>query len=198
MRGVILVGTPNQGSEWARLRLWLELHDQLLDARDRRYSLFAALRDGTDEAKIDLRPGSDFLKALNARAWPESVPIRLIGGVMLEPSPTIADGVAAITKELPFAELESMLASWWSEIGEGLGDGVVSLNSLGLPEAPPPILVQASHRGMLMRFLPNDREPPAIAPILGILNEWSDPNERSDPRKTFEQPGRSLPEGTVD
>lgn len=172
--GIILIGTPNQGSEWARLRIWLELRDQLLDEGDRRFSLFAALRDGTGEAKIDLRPGSNYLKELNATAWPESVPIKIIGGVLLESQPTMSNSIKEIAKELSSTELKEMLTSWWLEIGEGLGDGVVSLTSLSLPNAPSPILVQASHRGMLLRFLQNERQPPAIAPILSILDEWSD------------------------
>ncbi|WP_295406092.1 alpha/beta hydrolase [uncultured Thiocystis sp.] len=195
VRGAILVGTPNHGSDWARLRIWLELRDQWIEEGDRRFSLFAALRDGTGEAKIDLRPGSDYLTALNATAWPEVVPIRLIGGVLLESPPWMSNSVTAIAKELPAADLKDRFASWWSDIGEGLGDGVVSLTSLDLPEAPPPILVPASHRGLLMRFLPNAPQPPAIAPILSILDEWSERRETSvqpapsanrqgDPRET--------------
>ena len=37
--GVILVGTPNRGSEWARLRVWLELRDQFPTGQGRRFSL---------------------------------------------------------------------------------------------------------------------------------------------------------------
>ena len=60
----LLIATPNQGSEWARLRVWLELRDHLAGDEQRRFSLFAALRDGTGAAKIDLRPGSRFLTEL--------------------------------------------------------------------------------------------------------------------------------------
>jgi pimeloyl-ACP methyl ester carboxylesterase len=179
VRGAILVGTPNQGSEWARLRIWLELREQLLHERDRRFSLFAALRDGTGAAKIDLRPGSDYLNALNALAWPTSVPIRLIGGTLLEPPPAMTESLATIGSEAPSVELKEMLTAWWSGIGENLGDGVVTLTSLSLPQAPPPILVQASHRGLLLRRLLDDPEPPAIAPILRTLDEWSDHQETS-------------------
>ncbi len=177
VRGVILVGTPNQGSEWARLRLWLELRDQIFNEGERRFALFAALRDGTGEAKIDLRPGSDALKALNAMAWPKSVPVRVIGGVMLDSPAPMTDSIALIAQELHADDLKETLNAWWSEIGKGLSDGVVSVNALSLTDAPPPILVQASHRGMLARVQSNDPEPVAIAPILRILNEWRhDPN----------------------
>ena len=92
--GVILVGTPNRGSDWARLRVWLELRDHFPTGQGRRFSLFAALRDGTGEAKIDLRPGSDFLDALNARPWPGGVPIRAIAGRLLAPPADLAAGPA--------------------------------------------------------------------------------------------------------
>ena len=174
VRGVILVGTPNHGSEWARLRIWMELRDQFSTAAQRRFSLFAALRDGAGEAKIDLRPGSEFLEDLNARPWPASVPILSIGGQLMTPPTDLSAGLLAACAETGSAELERRLHAWWTGIGNGLGDGVVTLDSLRLPGAPPPIIVHASHRGMLHRLLPGDSEPPAIAPILATLNGWRD------------------------
>ena len=173
VRGVILVGTPNQGSEWARLRIWLELRDHMAAGPERRFSLFAGLRDGIGEAKIDLRPGSAFLEELNARPWPEGVPIRLIGGLLTEPPESMAESLEAISAELGSTDLAEVLEDWWSSLGEGLGDGVVPLASLRIPGAPPPVLVQASHRGMLARLFPNDPEPEAIPHIVAILKGWS-------------------------
>ncbi len=177
VRGVILVGTPNQGSEWARLRIWLELRDHLAAGPERRFSLFAGLRDGTGEAKIDLRPGSAFLEDVNTRPWPESVPIRLIGGLLTEPPASMAESLDAISAELGSTDLapdlSEVLEDWWSSLGEGLGDGVVPLASLRIRGAPPPVLVRASHRGMLARLFPNDPEPEAIPHIVAILEEWS-------------------------
>lgn len=145
VQGVILAGTPNQGSEWARLRVWLELRDQWAGGRRWGYSPLAGLHDGTGAAKVDLRPGSSFLDDLNQRAWPEEVPLRIIGGMLLPSTPA-------------------------------LGDGVVATDSLPAPGAPPPTLVEASHRGMLARLLESDPEPPAIAVILGLLEQM----DRSD------------------
>ena len=170
--GVILVGTPNRGSEWARLRVWLELRDQFPTGAGRRFSLFAALRDGTGEAKVDLRPGSDFLQELNARPWPDSVPILAIAGQLLDQPAGLTAGLDAASAECKSGALRRRLAAWWSGIGAGLGDGVVALDSARLPGGPPPLVVNASHRGMLVRLLPGDPEPPAIAPILETLHEW--------------------------
>jgi pimeloyl-ACP methyl ester carboxylesterase len=140
VRGVILAGTPNQGSEWARLRVWLELRDQWAAGRQWGFSPFAGWHDGTGAAKVDLRPGSRFLDELNERAWPQEVPISIIGGLLLPSTPA-------------------------------LGDGVVATESLVAPGAAPPILVEASHRGMLARLLESEPEPPAIGVILALLEE---------------------------
>jgi pimeloyl-ACP methyl ester carboxylesterase len=170
--GVVLVGTPNRGSDWARLRVWLELRDHFPNSAGRRFSLFAALRDGAGEAKIDLRPDSDFLRGLNARPWPEGVPVLAIAGRLVAPPAGLADGLAAAAAETGSAALARALSGWWSTVGEDLGDGVVSLASAGVPGGPPPLIVEASHRGMLARLLPGDAEPPAIEPILTVLRDW--------------------------
>jgi pimeloyl-ACP methyl ester carboxylesterase len=170
--GVILVGTPNQGSEWARLRVWLELREQFPTGQGRRFSLFAALRDGTGEAKIDLRPGSDFLLELNARPWPDRVPLVAIAGLLMSPPQDLSAGLDAASAEAGSEDLGRDLAAWWSSIGDGLGDGVVALESARLSGGPPPLVLNASHRGMLVRLLPGDPEPPAIAPILATLRQW--------------------------
>jgi len=148
VQGVILAGTPNQGSDWARLRVWLELRDQWAAGRQSGFSPLGGLRDGTGAAKIDLVPGSAFLEQLNARPWPVTVPIGIIGGVLLESTPI-------------------------------LGDGVVAAESLAVSGAPEPILVTASHRGMLARVFASDPEPPAIPHIMALLDAWRGQASRS-------------------
>ncbi len=172
VRGAVMVGTPNHGSEWARLRVWLELRNLVSTLQERRFSLFASLRDGTGAAKIDLRPGSAFLADLNAREWPEPVPVRIIGGLISEPTEDMIEGFAALSSELGGEAFPQALQEWWYELGGNLGDGVVPVASLALPEAPPPVIVNASHRGMLTRTPLEDDEPPAIAEILAVLDEW--------------------------
>jgi len=170
--GVILLGTPNLGSEWARLRVWLELRDQFPNRQGRRFSLFAGLRDGAGEAKIDLRPGSDFLRGLNARPWPEDVPILAIAGRLLAPQPGLEQGLEAASAEAGSPELGQRLQDWWSDLGDKLGDGVVTIDSARVPGQPPPLVVNASHRGMVVRIFPGDPEPPAIPLILTTLHGW--------------------------
>lgn len=188
--GVILAGTPNQGSEWARLRVWLELRDLLPTVPGRRYSLFAALRDGTGAAKVDLRPGSDFLQGLNARPWPDALPLRLIGGRLVAPPPGLMAGLDAAVAETGSQELRERIEAWWSGIEDGMGDGAVSLESLRLPGGPEPVIVDASHRGMVARLLPGDPEPPAIPVILATLEEWEGAGPRGYDPDQEGRPGR--------
>ncbi len=140
VRSVILVGTPNQGSSWARLRVWLELRDLWAASRRSGFSLLAGLLDGTGAAKIDLRRGSDFLADLNARPWPPAIQVHIIGGLLMTSAPAV-------------------------------GDGVVAADSLTIVGAPAPILIGASHRGMLARYFKTDDEPPAIPVIMNLLQE---------------------------
>ncbi|WP_019625391.1 alpha/beta fold hydrolase [Thioalkalivibrio sp. ALJT] len=171
VEGVILVATPNQGSEWARLRVWLEVREWLADIQEQRFSLFAGLRDGTGAAKIDLRPDSAFLADLNARPWPETIPVRIIGGRLPEPTPAMRDSLAFLDEQVDIEAVAGRIHEWWEQTDEVLGDGVVPVDSLTLDDHPEPLLVEGSHRGLLVPG-PLTDEPPAIAPILDILDQW--------------------------
>jgi pimeloyl-ACP methyl ester carboxylesterase len=178
--GVIMVGTPNGGSDWARLRIWLELREHFEDALQRRFSLFAGLRDGLGEAKIDLRPGSEFLQRLNAQAWPESVPRFIIGARLVEPPEGFIAGLDAAAREVGSDALRDTLHTSFGELGTALGDGAVSVESLRLEGAPEPLILAAAHRTMLRRLFADDPLPSAIAPIIERLEEWS-PHGALDP-----------------
>jgi hypothetical protein len=84
------------------------------------------------------------------------------------------DNLEAAAARFGATELADGFEEWWLGIGDGLGDGVVSIASLTLRDAPAPIVVSASHRGMLVRGVVNsdDDDPPAIAVILETLEEW--------------------------
>ena len=169
--GVILVGTPNAGSPWARLRIWLELRDHFASPAARPRDLAAVLRDGLGEAKIDLRPGGDFLRALNARPWPAGVPIFIVAGRLAN---LVEEQVAQLKAAAIAAGAEDLapyLAHWDAAAGDALGDGLVSLDAARLPGIEP-LVVEATHRGLVRRFFTDSPEPPAIAPILSILRQW--------------------------
>jgi pimeloyl-ACP methyl ester carboxylesterase len=170
--GVLLVGTPSQGSDWARLRMWLELREFFITTEDRRFSLFAALRDGTGAAKVDLHPDSAFLAELNGRDWPQSVPVRIIGGKVPDIPPDLDPRLQAISDDLVPEDIEQAIVARLSDIGESVGDGAVPASSLAFLGGPEPILVPASHRGLLVRRNPSDPEPPAVRYIVESLRAW--------------------------
>ena len=93
---VILVGTPNQGSDWARMRFWLEPRDQLTAIREQRFSMLSGLQDGTGVAQTNLRPGSRFLDNLNTPPCPTEVPLWIIGGLLAPAAPVLGDGVVSV------------------------------------------------------------------------------------------------------
>nr|WP_238375938.1 alpha/beta fold hydrolase [Ectothiorhodospira magna] len=170
--GVILVGTPNQGSEWARLRAWLEVREWLADIPQGQFSLWAGLRDGTGAAKIDLRPDSAFLETLNQRPWPSVMPVQVIGGQIAEPTPAMQRSLDMLSEELGIEDLGERVEAWWSTTGESLGDGVVPVASLAFKGASEPVIVTASHRGLLVRQPFSDQHPPAISLIVHQLQVW--------------------------
>jgi pimeloyl-ACP methyl ester carboxylesterase len=172
---VILVATPNQGSEWARLRIWLEIREMLADIPAGRFSLFAGLRDGTGAAKIDLRPDSRFLVELNERPWPDQIEIRMIGGQLTEPTPAMTASIAQLSSEFGANDLAKRIEELWSQTGEELGDGVVAVDALALPQASETLIVNASHRGLLVTTPLSEDQPPAIEPIVNWLKEWVEP-----------------------
>lgn len=172
--GVIMAGTPNHGSDWARLRIWLELREHFEDARQLRFSLFAGLRDGLGEAKVDLRPDSEFLQALNARPWPASVQRLIIGARVVDAPEWLSAGLDAAADEVGSEPLRRSLHAWFDQLGDRLGDGAVSIDSLTLDDAPEPIIVNALHRTMLRRLNADDPEPPAIPLIVEQMLAWSE------------------------
>ncbi len=170
--GVILIATPNQGSEWARLRSWLELREWVAQIPEGRLSPLAGLRQGTGAAKIDLRPDSRFLTELNERSWPDSVRVKIIGGQLGEPTPEMLGALDRLGEELAVADLRARVKAWWAETGEGIGDGVVPVSSLHFDAAPEPLLFPATHRGLLVEMPLAEGAPPAIAPLLETVRKW--------------------------
>lgn len=158
----LLIGTPNQGSDWARLRVWLELRDLAGSGQVDDFGLFAGLRDGTGAAKVDLRPGSRFLKDLNERRWPEEIPLRVLGGeISIDPEQRTA-GLETLKERTGDTVWSQRFLAWLDDTAARLGDGVVDVDSLPAPGAPPPDIVSATHRGLLKSGPLSDEDPPGI------------------------------------
>ena len=169
VQAAYLVGTPNHGSEWARLRCWMELRDHFPDKGSSDFSLFAALRDGFGVAKIDLRPGSGFLTTLNTRAWPEAVDLRMIAGVVMDDARMQAS-LKALLERAPDESSQEALQRWWEGVSSHLGDGVVTVESVTLEGFAEPVMCVASHRGLIKHTVFESGAPPAVP----VLEEWID------------------------
>lgn len=163
---VITVGTPFDGSPWAGWQPVSELREQVQrwiesdDADPAR--LFTAWHDGLGEAGDALRPGSDYLTDLDARAWPDATRLVCVVGIY---------GPSAVPGTL--AELGATLADF--------GDGVVPAPSAARSGASETLLVPGNHRSILRPIeigawararlgSPPPPQPPAIPLILERLS----------------------------
>ncbi len=146
---LIMVGTPHQGSQLSRFRIFLEIRDQVYQRRHANATWLHGFLDGTGSAGIQLLPGSSFLRGLNQRRLPSQVSSWMIAGRLL---------------------------SFSGGLSDVLGDGLVSMDSglaRGLAQGAESAAmeVSGSHMGMLTKSLKNgSRLPSAIPLILEILS----------------------------
>jgi pimeloyl-ACP methyl ester carboxylesterase len=173
---LIMVGTPNHGSVFARLQFISEIFEQLFKMAEGDYNLLQLFVDGMGEAAEDLYPGSAFLTELNSRQQEAKVPMLVIAGVV---SPWKPDEIMVFMEYAQILMPESIGSSFASLLPplrravQELGDGVVSEQSAALPGVPL-IKVRANHISMIHNLLPGQaRVPPAIPIILETLAEKS-------------------------
>jgi len=133
---LIMVAPPNLGSQLAFLPGGFDLLEHLAKKRDTDVSkLTASLADGLNEARGDLRPGSEFLTELNARPRNPRVAYSIILGNDAALSP---ESVAELTQLLEWAQKKSKtlqiigprfdpIVNDPSEFTRGEGDGVVAV-----------------------------------------------------------------------
>ncbi len=163
VRQLIMVGTPNQGSDLARVRELGEVREQVSRLFTGEVGWLDWIFDGAGEAGLDLIPGSAFLKALNARASPAQVRMLVIAGEIAKPQweqledllREYADGVP-----LPLREARAHI-----------GDGLVSVDSARLAGVPL-IPVTGNHLSIIRNVsATSTRIPPAIPIILQHLSD---------------------------
>lgn len=167
---LILIGTPNAGSPWAKLRALAEIREQVarfLDAPDHdARRLLGYLSDGLGEAGDDLLPGSPFLAELNGRPAPTGVVITVIVGRL---APVRSDDLAWLSeswlvRQLLGGEDAAAVSAGIAELSSELGDGVVPVSSALLPGVSDVVSLEANHRSMLKRVTLVCRPPGAVAP----------------------------------
>jgi len=93
---LIMVGTPNHGSEFVRLRIFTEIRDQLHHLFQEETHWLNCILDGAGEAGIELLPGSLFLTRLNSRPPPDNLKMEVIAGSLIPWSRTIGDGLVSV------------------------------------------------------------------------------------------------------
>ena len=169
---LIMVGTPNHGSELVRFRLMAEFRDQLVHFARGEGSWLRGILDGAGEAKIDLLPGSLFLSELNARPHPEGVDMLSIAGVATPWNEAdVANLVQTLAAENPpgRAPLLDELGAALRSATRGVGDGLVTVDSTRLPGVGQRS-VPGTHLSMIRNVTASsDRIPPAVPVILRWL-----------------------------
>ncbi len=170
---LIMVGTPNHGSQMARVRVFAEMRDQLARLAKGDTNWLGSILDGAGEAKIDLLPGSRFLTELNARPHPAGVNMLIIAGVT---SPwkesDINRWVSDTRRKVPDEQQK-----WIDELGQnmislthGLGDGLVTVESTRLAGVPHRT-VDGTHMSMIRNItIRSQRIPPAVPIIIDQLS----------------------------
>lgn len=165
---LIMVGTPNHGSQMARFRLFGEIRDQLTRLSKGEASWLGGVFDGAGEAKIDLLPGSRFLTGLNGRPHPQGVDMLIIAGIITPWNERdIAQWVDRLRSDSSGDHQEEFgaLAGYITSMTYGLGDGLVTVESTRL-KGVPHRTVSGTHLSMIRNIAAdNPRVPPAV-PII--------------------------------
>jgi hypothetical protein len=168
---LIMVGTPNHGSQMVRFRWFSEVRDHLARWSKGETSWQGAILDGAGEAKIDLLPGSRFLSELNSRPHPD-IDMLIIAGIS---SPWQEDDINGmvddVRKEVPEDQkkLVDDIGNYMISMTHGLGDGLVTVESTRL-DGVPHRTVNGTHLSMIRNITTaNTRIPPAVPIIVDYL-----------------------------
>jgi pimeloyl-ACP methyl ester carboxylesterase len=170
IRQLIMVGTPNHGSDLARFRALSEVREQVSRLFSGEAGWFGWIFDGVGEAGQDLLPGSAFLTRLNARPLPRDTQMFVIAGEI---------------GQSQWDELERLLQEHAGELPqplrqarEQIGDGLVSVTSAHLPGVPM-VRVPGNHLSIIRNVSESStRMPPAIPVILQWLGNGGGASDR--------------------
>jgi pimeloyl-ACP methyl ester carboxylesterase len=166
---LIMVGTPNTGSGWSRLRMLLEIQEHYhLWQHEPKWSPTWMITDGLGEAGRDLRPGSKFLTHLNALPRRDGVKYTIISGDQHPTSRMQAEWLDGAARCIPrgasgwwgFRQTKSGLQSQASKARNRAdrGDGPVAVSRTKLDGVDDVVTVHADH---VRLYIGTDTEPPA-------------------------------------
>ncbi len=165
---LIMVGTPNHGSQLARLRVFTEMRDQIARLIKGDTNWLGSILDGAGEAKIDLLPGSRFLTELNARPHPAGVDMLIIAGVTSPWNESDINRWMNDTRQKVPQESQKwvdMLGKNMIAMTAGLGDGLVTVESTRLAGVPHRT-VDGTHLSMIRNVTTSSRRIPPAVPII--------------------------------
>ena len=140
------------------------------------------MADGRGEAGDDLLPGSVFLRRLNTRPLAAHTHHTIIAGRLSPIGESELRGLAEKIRKLAGRE---GAPSWLREAAEspgagpaisvlaaavnGLGDGLVTIESARLDGVEDFLVIEANHQSLIVNMFQSDRTPPAIPIILDRL-----------------------------
>ena len=149
---VFMVGSPHQGSIWARFQTISEIREQWQRFLKGRFSLYDFLLDGSGIASLDLLPNSSFIENLNSYRWNSSIPVTAIAGKAAPFDSIYFDrSVNKMLKESG-GDLSLPVSQWndsFIRLVNGFGDGVVSIESTHFVGLEDHITVEADHISLL-------------------------------------------------
>ncbi len=178
--GLIMVGTPNHGSEFARFRLFGEIRDQWVNLTEGQGHILRGILDGAGEAKIELLPKSRFLKALNNRPHPKGIQMLIIAGMVSPWDEGDIDRILNYARQSSSAVAQKMakeIEVFLKSMSNGLGDGLVTVESTRL-DGIDHRTVPGTHLSMIRNISKDSsRMPPAVPIIVECLDQMRSRNE---------------------
>ena len=146
VKQLIMIGTPNHGSQLVRFRMVTEIRDQMHHWLRKNAHPLHFLFDGTGAAAVDLIPGSKFLTVLDSRPHPQGVAMHIIAARVIPKDWKICD---------------------W------IGDVLVTVESTRL-KGVSHTLVPGTHLSMIRNLTSSSsRVPPAVPVVMDLLGQGS-------------------------
>ena len=172
---LIMLGTPNRGSDWAKYHLLLEAQEHYhLWKHEPKWHWTWMITDGLGEAARDLKPGSAFLKHLNELPRRDEIKYTIVAG-----SQSAVAKVAGNCLEGSSKLISGRVANWWGfrQAKHGLenaadnvlhakakGDGPVRIKSTRLEGVDDFVIIRSDHASLYMSA--GEGQPPAAWEII--------------------------------
>jgi hypothetical protein len=179
---MILIAPVNQGAHVARIQPLYQTISNLFAINNKRTShAMAQLSDGIGQAAEDLLPGSAFLRELNRRPRRKGVPYHILAGsagvlsleIRHQAQARLDDfgrdsGFLGVFSRLAGGELSPLL----DELGDGSGDGCVSVARTRLEGVDDHVTIPANHAELIRAPLlyPDDGPVPCMPYVLRWLH----------------------------